>query len=287
MSLFNYFASYFKIAALAVVLGGAFPTSCPQGAIAAPHFDRAGAPGCQVRELPPAGDRFYAKACTVEGMTVTSSARVSDRALEQAAAIARQMLAFRPDIRRKMLQNHLRIGIIGVREQTTDLPEYRILKQEYPDRDWDRLTRGLGGTPFIPLVTAAEENLLCWRSDRYFGENIFVHEFAHTIKDLGIVYLDRTFQARLNWVYRQAIAAGLWRNTYAAVNPEEYWAEGVQSYFNVNLEVNSSNGIHNQINTREELRAYDPRLYQLIFEIFGDTQLVSPCPLDRVDGEFS
>ena len=48
----------------------------------------------------------------------------------------------------------------------------------------------------------------------------------------------------------------------------EYLAEGAQSYFDCNDEQNPPNGIHNHINTRTELKSYDPVLYGFLKEIF-------------------
>ena len=46
------------------------------------------------------------------------------------------------------------------------------------DRDYHaNRSRGLGGNP----TTGAEENLLGYPGTRYWGEHIFVHEFAHAI----------------------------------------------------------------------------------------------------------
>ena len=54
---------------------------------------------------------------------------------------------------------------------------------------------------------------------------------------------------------------GLWNKTYAATNYSEYWAEGVQSYFDCNA---PAGGVHNDINTRDKLAKYDPELFALI-----------------------
>ena len=62
------------------------------------------------------------------------------------------------------------------------------------------------------------------------------------------------------------MAAGKWKDTYAATNIEEYWAEGVQDWFNVNAEVPKPDGKHNQVNTRKELKAYDRGLYDILSE---------------------
>lgn len=42
----------------------------------------------------------------------------------------------------------------------------------------------------------------------------------------------------------------------------------MQSWFNANLEANPPNGIHNAVNTRAELVAYDPELARLIQRVF-------------------
>lgn len=223
-------------------------------------------------------DRFYKKYCQVFGIPIIASEKVPNLALEQAAHIVSNMLATRLDVREKMIENKIRVGVIAVSEVTTDMPEYRILPTLYPETDWDAETRGLGGTIDIPLSTGAEENLLCYDNDQYFGESIFLHEFSHTIKDMALVLLDPSFETKLNNAYDDAIAAVKWNNTYADDNLDEYWAEGVQSYFDSNLESEPVDGIHNFVNTRQELKDYDPKLYELIANIFPADDWRPTCP---------
>jgi hypothetical protein len=149
---------------------------------------------------------------------------------------------------------------------TTDIPEHSKLK---PKKYWDKRARGLGGTPFIPTTSCAEENLLGYPDDRYNGENILIHEFAHTVHEVGMKALDKGFDDRLKKLYKQAMDKGLWQNTYAATNHKEYWAEGVQSYFNCNLRADPPDGNHNHVRTRRQLRNYDPDLASLIDEVFA------------------
>ena len=80
--------------------------------------------------------------------------------------------------------------------------------------------------------------------------------------------VDPSFEGRLESTFRSAQERGLWSDTYAATSVEEYWAEGVQDWFDANLESIRPNGIHNHINTRKELRRYDPALYRLLDEVF-------------------
>ena len=103
-----------------------------------------------------------------------------------------------------------------------------------------------------------------------------VHEFAHSIMNLGIVPIQPDFLAKLSATYDAAVAADLWAGTFAATNIHEYWAEGVQSYFNANLD--PPDPVHNHVNTREELREYDPRLFEFLTEYFPAHDWTAACP---------
>src|SRR5262249_13550872 len=150
--------------------------------------------------------------------------------------------------------NKVRLAVMAWNEFTTDIPEHSDLKTQVY---WDRRARGLGATRARPAVSCAEENILCYPGDPYAAENILIHEFAHTIHEIGLGRLDPTFDRRLKAAFKDATERGLWKNTYAGSNPSEYWAEGVQDWFDNNRENDSQ---HNQINTRAELKEYDPPL---------------------------
>ena len=182
---------------------------------------------------------------------------------------------------RQMIANETRVGIIGADQQLTDMPEYKNLDEEFPLekwKSWNERARGLGATPYIPLASSSEENLLCYLQDVYKGKNLLLHEFAHTVLLTGVEFDDRGFRSRLNKAYRTALDKGLWQNTYAATTRDEYWAEGVQAYYSDNLEVNPADGYHGAVNTHEELRTYDPALFSLIEEVFGEGNALPGCP---------
>lgn len=205
-------------------------------------------------------DPFYRKYATADGLPVLASAKVSDAALAEAAATIKQMLACRPDVLKAMVKNRVRVVVMAPTEMTTDVPEQRNMK---PKDYWDRRARGLGGR----LTSCGEENLLNLKGDRYSRENILVHEFAHAVHRFGVGNLDPKFDGKLRGVYTRAVENGLWEDTYAATNHSEYWAEGVQSYFDCNAP--PKKGVHNDVNTREKLQKYDPALFDLIEAAFG------------------
>jgi hypothetical protein len=114
------------------------------------------------------------------------------------------------------------------------------------------------------VTSFGEENLLNLPLDRYDDESIAVHEFCHTI-DAALGQIDPSWRPRLGETYRNAINQGLWKNTYAATNQAEYWAESCQSYFDCNR-VNNWN--HGPVGTREQLKLYDPAGYELVRDTF-------------------
>ncbi|MYB16439.1 MAG: hypothetical protein F4X41_05325 [Chloroflexi bacterium] len=226
------------------------------------------------RPLEPLGlDDFYAKVHVDGGIVVASSANVPDRALIRAGLVANEMLAFNADVRRALGDSF--IAVIGDEENLTDVPEYRHLRDD-PNQNWDQRARGLGGSDFYKLTSTSEENVLCYPGDGYEGQDLLVHEFAHTVWGLGILRLPDgpVFAERLSSAYQNAMSTGLWRRTYAATNEDEYWATGVQAWFNVQL---PPRGDTNEINTRSELVRYDSRLARLVGDVFGPTRLESSC----------
>jgi hypothetical protein len=237
-----------------------------------------------VVSAPPAGlglDPFYTKYCSVRGFPIVANTVVSDVALRQAWFMIDAMLDKRPDVVGPMNSLHIRFGIIGANQATLDMPEYTTLQFTNPETDWNTRTRGLGATPSRPLVSAGEENLLCLPNGRYANESITIHEFAHAFLQDGIELLDPGFRSRLSEAFVGAIGSGKWANTYAATNADEYWAEGVQDWFDSNEQQIPTNGIHNNINTRAELVTYDPALAALIAEVFPASDFTARCPDGR------
>ena len=58
---------------------------------------------------------------------------------------------------------------------------------------------------------------------------------------------------------------GLWKGTYVATNHSEYWAEGVQAYFDCMRPQFGAN-------TREKLKEYDPELFALVDEVYKQSK---------------
>jgi hypothetical protein len=226
-------------------------------------------------------DPFYEKYVDAHGYPVVSSAKVNDYALKEAAYLVDLMLAKRPDVRKAMVDSGSRLVVMAHTEFTTDIPEYARMK---PKDYWDARARGLGGSQRDPVCSCAEENMLAYEGDPYHAENILIHEFAHNIHLRGMVRIDKSFDDRLKKAYQSAMDNGLWKGVYASTNHHEYFAEGVQSWFNNNRPPDHD---HNHVDTRQELKDYDPALAALCEEVFGETELVYTKPATRLTGHLA
>ena len=218
---------------------------------------------------------FYQKYIETEGLYVTSSGKVSDEALLKACDIISLMLAKRPDVKAHMVKKGCHVMVIGKDEETCDLPEFaHICNCEDSIKYWNWRARGFGGAPEDEFSSSCgEENLLALPQDKYVGENILIHEFAHLIHTVGIVGVEPDFNERLEALRQNAIRKGLWEKTYAVSNKEEYFAECVQSFFNCNRYAEPANGVHNWVNRRTKLKTYDPDMYQLLQEYFYEIEI--------------
>jgi hypothetical protein len=206
----------------------------------------------------PAARAFYKKYLEIHGVPLAASGEVSDLALQRDYDIVTHMLAGRPDILNAMATNGTHLIIIGKDQKYTDMPEYRDARN--PDYLNERV-RGTGG---FDVTSFGEENLLCLPTDRYDRESIAVHEFCHTI-DAALGRIDPTWRQRLRKTFQDALAKGLWKNTYAGSNQAEYWGEVCQAYFDCGR---ANNWNHGPISRREQLKVYDPEAYELIKTTF-------------------
>ena len=230
---------------------------------------------------------FYSQRASANGFPIVASAKVNPYAVKEAVYLVNLMLANRPDVREAMIKSGARMCILAYDQFTTELPEFEHMKEEQVPgfetvsaKDfWDARARGLGGSETDPYCSVAEENLLCFPGDPYVLECILIHEFAHSIHLRGMLNVDPTFDVRLQATYDKAMKAGLWKGKYASMNRYEYWAEGVQSWFD-NNRVNDVD--HNHVNTRALLLEYDPDLAALCREVFGSTILKYTKPPTRL-----
>ncbi len=223
-------------------------------------------------------DSFYKKYFDASGIPIIGSDKVQDAAFYAARDVVNGMLSTRPDIRATLIAYNLRVAIIAETEVITDIPEHSNLYKRFPGVDWNTRARGYGGTWDIPVTVTAEENLLCKVNDKWRGDSNLVHEFGHTIMDLGLLYSKEMSSIVTDIInsYNNALEQGKWKNTYAGTNDGEYWADGIGAWFNAQRD--NISGLRNHVNTREELKAYDSQLTSILSNVFRDNEWRYSCP---------
>jgi hypothetical protein len=226
---------------------------------------------------------FYAQRLDASGLPVIASARAPDEALSAARNIVTDMLRHRPDLARWLAGAGYRVAVMAPDETTTDLPEQRHWTKPAPDdprltrcerkhyatrigamtdrQYWDARARGMSG----PLTSAGAENILALPGDRYRGENILVHEFAHDVL-AAIRAIDAPLYARVERAYADALRSGRWQGEYASTTIDEYWAVGTQFHFNSGR-LAAFDTV--RVLSHRDLARYDPALAKLLRAAYG------------------
>ena len=224
---------------------------------------------------------------TRDGIIIKAGKGVQASSLHLAVEIIDIMLEKLPEVAAELRRRNAGVSVYGLLENAYDIPEHRmgyLLATRHVE--------GFGGEMANPHSSISESNLIRLRSGRYATmyphEMILVHEFGHAVHLVGIDGLeDQTLSQEIKFCYQHAKDEGLWPDTYAISNHEEYFATLGTVWFNVMQEgVDGKwDGIRGPVNTREELRMYDPMAYALMQKLYPDTVLPAPWDhnVDRFD----
>lgn len=218
-------------------------------------------------------DPFYQKRVDADGIPIVGSAAVSDEALVMAKETLLGMLAVAPGVRDALVHDRFHVSVFAESEKLTDLPEFRdrASDETFDGRELSEL-EGITHKGAV-VVAVSEDDLLCQGVRR--DESILVHEMGHAVLRWAT---DNWFKDDLQATFAAAMAAGLWQSTYSASNPHEYWAVGVSIWFEVKAEGGQGNHPSDAIITRKQLEAYDKPLFDLLGQVFEETNWRPLCP---------
>jgi len=212
---------------------------------------------------PPEGG-FFTKMISVNGIPIKTSSVVVDEALYAAYDRINMETSHLPVVVANLAAAGAELHIIGRDQGTTDLPAWRQDKHvpldEYFGLTRDQRTRGMGGL----ITSCGEENLLQLPQDRYRGRDICLHEFAHDIEEAGF---PRSVRALFDKQYEVSKSKGLWLNSYAGSNPDEFFAELTMWYFGTHGDMGMSGP--KPENGPEGLKKYDPEAYKLFDDFYS------------------
>jgi len=219
------------------------------------------------------------------GIIMKAGPRVGPEVLEMAAAqVDVQLGKTDTGIPAQMAAFGCSLAVYGVYENAYLVPEHR---GGYDPAMYD--VEGYGGSTHNGCVSSISARNVLRTVDSanpfdntgYPNENILAHEFGHAVRLVGIETLeDSSLSDELWTVYENAYNTGLWPNTYAISNIDEYFATLTAIWFDNMKEMPDwSDGVRSPINTREELKAYDPRAYEFFAKIYDPVAM--PAPWDE------
>ena len=231
-------------------------------------------------------DPYYTKFTYAREFPVLGSKRVSDEALLAANDTVRKMFAYRHDVLKAMIADGARLVVLGKGERLGDLPEFQGENgKAEPD-----LVRYLDYSPALKLMVVPEENVLRQAGEPFAGKDMVVSVFAKGLYrvagerpvdpefenrrqkqqyELRVRRLDVEFDRRVAKLFAAAAEKGRWKGSAAARDRFEYWAAGVEAYFDAAGTGVAPNGADRPITTRELLKGYDPELFALVDETFA------------------
>jgi hypothetical protein len=278
-SIFLEFSKFATLFAALIVLT-AFAWSFPNH-----HAEMRGAQSAarpEIQTINPPEDGFFTKLLSFHGVLIKAPSVVVDEALYITYDRMAIETAHLPMVVTNLAAAGAELHIIGRDQVTTDLPEWRQDKHvpldEYNGLTRDQRTRGMGGL----ITSCGEENLLKLPTDRYHGRDICMHEFAHNIEGAGI---PRTVRSMFDAQYQISKSKGLWLNSYAGSNPNEYFAELTMWYFGTHGDLNMTGP--KPEDGPEGLKKYDPDAYKLLDDFYSgkiEIAQVEPRPRAGMNG---
>ncbi len=221
----------------------------------------------KIEPIDPPENGFFTKVLSFHGILIKAPAVVVDDAMYRAYDKMELETAHIPMAVSNIAAAGGELHIIGRKQVTTDLPEWRhdkhvpLYEPSYNGKTRDQRTRGMGGL----ITSCGEENLLNLREDRYLGSDICLHEFAHNIEGNG---MSRELRAKFDAQYQASKDKGRWLNTYAGSNSNEFFAELTMWYFNSHGSYNGFKGVVPDHGT-EGLKKYDPEAFALFDEFYS------------------
>ena len=146
---------------------------------------------------------------------------------------------------------------------------------------------GFGGTVELPTTALAAANVERDREHAMYPDtNVMAHEFGHAFHLIGIKTAAPALFDEIDATYEKVVLQeGKWANSYAGSNRDEYFGQLAALWFNGQAETQTWNGVLGPVNTRDELKEYDPESYALLEKIFpADKYFASPwAKEDTVD----
>ena len=228
--------------------------------------------GNQILQYPPPGvqpdagpkdleaDDFYRYNGQERGLAIKAPMEVWPESMQEAHRWVRRMFSGCPAVAERLSKAEVCVIVFSRYHRLTDVPELRKFRDK----------KTLAGAAYDQhqgfilegkYVVVSEASLVLSRGAGQQESHLLLLGLARSVYQLGLSKEDHD---KLTLCYQNARQLGLWKNTQAETNKEDYFTELVQVYFGMayGKRLGGTNG-------SVALRDRDPRAYQLIDDVFN------------------
>jgi len=202
-------------------------------------------------------DASYTRQREVLGIMIIAQEAVSDHALDQAEATVRAIFA-NNRLNEPLAEEGAYIIVAAAGQGVLELPEFGCLQDQLGSDLFDHVC-GVADRADYPVATVNELDVIEDPLGPCRGTNILFHELGHLVQGWTLEHAD---YIDLKLLYQDALSGGKYAGEYASTNTNEYFAEGTQAFF-----TERQPGVTRH---REWLQRYDPELFKLLQQIYGD-----------------
>lgn len=217
-----------------------------------------------IKAAPAGTEDFYAKTIFSGRISIRAHASVPDAALNAARERVERMLAKAPRLRDNCESAGMQMIVAGKTQMLSDLPEFRHHKGERFENgeDYDWHTRGSGKLEGR-FVSCGEGNLLNYVGDRFYKQDVCVHELSHALMFLGMTSKQRNSVISR---FEAAMREGKWKDAYASTSYAEFFADLSIAYFG--SEIPTAHHLKGYKRGAAWLKNYDPASYAVLDAIY-------------------
>ncbi len=228
---------------------------------------------------------FYTKHIMVYGIPVLSTDDVEDwilyRAYDVLEIYLRKIYLEYPEIIATMIKNKANVIVIGAHEYNIDHPDWTASQQAMGEAGKTE-RRGGGGLATTVLV----DDLGIQDPNNWFSDFCgLIHEFSHTMLSYGIGDADNAgarpdIYEKINTAYeaayREYVKNGKYKeSSYDMNNYHEYFTGQAGRWFNANGTNLKVKHVAEKTE-REQLKEYDPAIYEVCEMLFGEYDVIAP-----------
>lgn len=197
----------------------------------------------------------YTQRQEANGITIVANGKVSAEALRVATATIRTVTA-KPEVRDPLVAAGAYVIVAARGQGILELPEFACLGRDAVGGQVAHAC-GIADRADYPVVTVNEADLLGEKAGPCLGSNILFHELGHLVQTWTLSppdYFD------IRQFYEDAKRSGKYGQAYAMINPNEYWAEATQAYFD---------RVAPAAQDRRWLEENDPQIFAIALRVYG------------------